>query len=50
MGPGPEAGSSWEGEREVNAELITALRELAREKGIPFETILSGLEEAMASA
>jgi transcription termination/antitermination protein NusA len=34
----------------VNAELITALRELAREKGIPFETILSGLEEAMASA
>jgi transcription termination/antitermination protein NusA len=34
----------------VNAELITALRELAREKGIPFETILAGLEEAMASA
>jgi N utilization substance protein A len=34
----------------VNAELITALKELAREKGIPFETILSGLEEAMASA
>ena len=34
----------------MNAELITALRELAREKGIPFETILSGLEEAMASA
>jgi N utilization substance protein A len=45
MGSGPE-----EGEKEVNAELITALRELAREKGIPFETILSGLEEAMASA
>ena len=34
----------------MNAELITALKELAREKGIPFETILSGLEEAMASA
>jgi N utilization substance protein A len=34
----------------VNQELIGALRELAREKGIPFEMILSGLEEAMASA
>jgi transcription termination/antitermination protein NusA len=34
----------------VNAELITALKELAREKGIPFETILEGLQEAMASA
>jgi len=34
----------------VNQELVTALRELAREKGIPFEMILSGLEEAMASA
>jgi len=35
---------------EVNQELVGALRELAREKGIPFEMILSGLEEAMASA
>ena len=26
----------------MNAELITALRELAREKGIPFDTILAG--------
>jgi N utilization substance protein A len=34
----------------MNAEMITALRELEREKGIAFETILSGLEEAMASA
>jgi N utilization substance protein A len=34
----------------VNQELIQALRELEREKGIPFETILSGLEEALASA
>jgi transcription termination/antitermination protein NusA len=34
----------------VNQELVGALRELAREKGIPFEMILSGLEEAMASA
>jgi N utilization substance protein A len=30
--------------------MIAALRELEREKGIAFETILSGLEEAMASA
>ena len=34
----------------MNQELVTALRELAREKGIPFETILAGLEEALASA
>jgi N utilization substance protein A len=34
----------------VNQELVTALRELAREKGIPFDTILAGLEEALASA
>ncbi len=34
----------------MNQELVGALRELAREKGIPFEMILSGLEEAMASA
>jgi len=34
----------------VNQELVTALRELARDKGIPFETILAGLEEALASA
>ncbi len=34
----------------MNQELIQALRELEREKGIPFETILSGLEEALASA
>ncbi len=34
----------------MNAELIGALRELEREKGISFEIILGGLEEAMASA
>jgi transcription termination/antitermination protein NusA len=34
----------------VNQELIVALRELEREKGIPFQTILAGLEEALASA
>ena len=34
----------------MNADMIAALRELEREKGIPFETILEGLEEAMASA
>ncbi|HZB78299.1 MAG TPA: transcription termination factor NusA [Actinomycetota bacterium] len=34
----------------MNAEMIAALRELEREKGIAFETILNGLEEAMASA
>jgi len=34
----------------MNAEMIAALRELEREKGIAFETILRGLEEAMASA
>jgi N utilization substance protein A len=38
------------GEQEVSAELIEALRELEREKGISFDTILSGLEEALASA
>jgi N utilization substance protein A len=34
----------------MNPEMIAALRELEREKGIAFETILQGLEEAMASA
>ncbi len=34
----------------MNAEMIAALRELEREKGIAFGTILAGLEEAMASA
>ena len=34
----------------MNAEMIAALRELEREKGIPFETILEGLEEALAAA
>jgi len=34
----------------VNQELIQALRELEREKGISFDTILAGLEEALASA
>jgi N utilization substance protein A len=37
-------------EQEMNQEMIAALRELEREKGIAFETILEGLEEAMASA
>jgi N utilization substance protein A len=34
----------------VNQELIQALKELEREKGIPFAMILAGLEEALASA
>jgi transcription termination/antitermination protein NusA len=34
----------------VNEALIGALKELEREKGIPFDTILAGLEEALASA
>ncbi|TML01832.1 MAG: hypothetical protein E6G40_02015 [Actinobacteria bacterium] len=34
----------------MNQELIVALKELEREKGIPFQTILAGLEEALASA
>jgi transcription termination/antitermination protein NusA len=34
----------------VSAELVQALRELEREKGISFETILRGLEEALGSA
>ncbi|HEX8100074.1 MAG TPA: transcription termination factor NusA [Actinomycetota bacterium] len=34
----------------MNQELIQALRELQREKGISFETILAGLEDALASA
>ncbi|MGH2723285.1 MAG: transcription termination factor NusA [Actinomycetota bacterium] len=34
----------------MSAELVDALRELEREKGISFDTILHGLEEALASA
>jgi hypothetical protein len=34
----------------MNQEMIAALRELEREKGIAFETIVAGLEEAMSSA
>jgi N utilization substance protein A len=34
----------------MNADMITALRELEREKGVAFETILQGLEEAMGAA
>lgn len=34
----------------MSAELVQALRELERDKGISFETILHGLEEALASA
>jgi transcription termination/antitermination protein NusA len=34
----------------VSAELVQALRELEREKGISFDVILRGLEEALASA
>ena len=34
----------------MSAELVQALKELEREKGISFETILRGLEEALASA
>src|SRR5206468_7331152 len=53
VGPnGRGLGSRVEGKRreEVNQELIVALKELEREKGIPFQTILAGLEEALASA
>ncbi len=34
----------------MSAELVQALKELEREKGISFETILRGLEEALASS
>ncbi|CAN5142069.1 transcription termination factor NusA [soil metagenome] len=34
----------------MNQDLIQALKELEREKGIPFATILAGLEDALASA
>ena len=34
----------------MSADLVQALKELEREKGISFETILRGLEEALASA
>jgi N utilization substance protein A len=34
----------------MNEAMIQALKELEREKGIPFETILAGLEEALAAA
>ena len=47
---GRRLGRRAEGKRPMNAEMIAALRELEREKGIAFETILGGLEEAMASA
>ena len=47
---GRRLGCGTEEEHTMNAEMIAALRELEREKGIAFETILAGLEEAMASA
>jgi N utilization substance protein A len=34
----------------MNQDLIQALKELEREKGIAFATILAGLEEALAAA
>src|SRR5437867_1715266 len=34
----------------MNQDMINALKELERDKGIPFSTILDGLAEAMASA
>jgi N utilization substance protein A len=34
----------------MNQDLIQALKELEREKGLPFDTILAGLEDALASA
>src|ERR687888_1807151 len=43
-------GERKDQEHGMNQEMIAALRELEREKGIAFETILAGLEEAMASA
>ncbi len=56
MGPAPaacgagEAATDEEGVIGVNEELMERLRELEREKGISFDTILAGLEEALASA
>ena len=47
---GRRLGCRNEEEQRMNAEMIAALRELEREKGIAFETILHGLAEAMASA
>ena len=32
----------------MNQDMINALKELERDKGIPFSTILDGLAEAMA--
>lgn len=43
-------GTQAEEEGQVSADLVQALKELEREKGISFETILRGLEEALASA
>src|ERR671935_2215284 len=43
-------GERKDQEHGMNQDMIAALRELEREKGIAFETILAGLEEAMASA
>jgi N utilization substance protein A len=34
----------------MNADVMAALRDLERDKGIPFDMILGGLEEALASA
>ncbi len=34
----------------MNEAMIQALKELEREKGIPFDTILAGLEDALAAA
>ncbi len=50
MGGGPEGEGKGEGRETVNEALIQALKELEREKGIPFDTILAGLEDALASA
>src|SRR5919197_6374807 len=43
-------GERKDQEHGMNQDMIAALRELEREKGIAFETILAGLEEALASA
>ncbi|HEX6208456.1 MAG TPA: NusA N-terminal domain-containing protein, partial [Actinomycetota bacterium] len=34
----------------MNLEFLEALRELERERGISFEVLLHGMEEALASA
>src|SRR5207247_1049972 len=50
VGPEAQAGQGQGREDDMNQDMINALKELERDKGIPFSTILEGLAEAMASA